>query len=419
VQGFTDACRRASGRQRLSGCYILGMRLSIWITALIYSLCMISPAAYCEAQKNPRVTEVFGNRSFDDEAIISIAGIEHDPPPSDLEIQRKLETTNNFSDVRVWTEGDRRIIALKEKVTWFIVPYYFKDAESSIIGAAAGKSGVAGTNGVLLGRAQTGKSNKVFSLLYRDEYFLDSRWILGGSLIYEDAPLYVYADDTIARRTIHQYHGGGFQFGYHWEKYLTSAVNTYIERHHAEEVNGRQFRGLQISHRLYTDIGSLYTNEGLVRGYLVRPYFEFTNPLGDIDFYKFGVSAQYSMILRGNFDWIINPRMESGRPLPRYQKFPLGGASLRSFPSQKFRDDTYFAVQNDFLLASWNIWKVKLRPLVYTDWAYIENGGRTGVGIGLNTYFRKISLPALQVYAGWGMHPKAFTVIVAAGPQFN
>jgi hypothetical protein len=36
----------------------------------------------------------------------------------------------------------------------------------------------------------------------------------------------------------------------------------------------------------------------------------------------------------------------------------------------------------------------------------------------LNMYFKKISLPAVQLYAGYGFHPKSFAVIAVAGPQF-
>ena len=112
------------------------------------------------------------------------------------------------------------------------------------------------------------------------------------------------------------------------------------------------------------------------------------------------------------------PRFEAGSPLPRYQQFELGGTRLRSFPTQFLRTSRYAAIQNDFLLTSWDVWKLKLRPMLYADFAYAERGGRTGVGAGLQVYFRQVAMPALQVHGGYGFNPKGVSMMASIGPQF-
>lgn len=107
-----------------------------------------------------------------------------------------------------------------------------------------------------------------------------------------------------------------------------------------------------------------------------------------------------------------------GHEMPRYLRFEVGGARLRGFPSQQFRTQTYMAVQNDLLVSSLDVWSAKIRPLVYADWAFVHGAPRTGAGAGLQLYLKKVTVPALQVYAGYGFNPSGFSASVAIGPQF-
>ena len=60
---------------------------------------------------------------------------------------------------------------------------------------------------------------------------------------------------------------------------------------------------------------------------------------------------------------------------------------------------------------------IAARPFAFADFAYVENGGRPGAGLGLNVYFRHVSVPAIQIAAGFGANPAGFSVAAAIGPQ--
>lgn len=361
--------------------------------------------------------KIYGNHTYDDETIKSILGIDYDIPLSDSEMKQKLETTGYFSRIRITHSGPYTILVVREKTPWFILPYFSSDADSKIYGLAGGLMGINGTEGMIVGRAQTSTNNKAFGLLYRDDYFLDSFWILGASLDYENAKHSVYNGREIQQRTENHATNFSQQLGYHLRPDLLVRFDSHIESHRFEEVDKVFFDGMQWSHRMFTEYGSYYLNEGLARGYLIKPYFEFTNPLSDFKFFQLGISSQYSVYLKNNFNWITRPRFEYGNSLPRYQQFELGGANLRGFPAQSFRSQSYSAIQNDFLLTVWDIKSIKVRPILYADWAYIQNGGRTALGTGLQVYFKHIAVPAIQIYGGYGFHPNGFSFTAAIGPQ--
>ena len=366
----------------------------------------------------PLEVDVYHNHALSDEAIIKMSGIDQDPTLSALEVKRRLQTTSLFSEIQVTRDGNTMRIIVKEKTNWFAVPYFSSGAGSTIFGVAGGKSSVLGQNGNMLARYQFGTGDHEGSILLRDEYFLNSRWSLGVSFDYEDALHRIYQDRNVIQQTNNEYHGGSIQLGYHLSPYATLNLNTYIERHRYEEPAGNYVKGLQLSHRLSADYGNSYLNDGLARGAVARVYFEATNPASDFQFRKYGVSGQVSAFLRGDFNWIVRPRFETGTPLPRYQLFELGGSKLRSFPNQQFRAGGYVAVQNDVLLTAVDVWKLKLRPLLYSDWAFIQGSGRSAVGTGLQIYLRDVVIPAVQIFAGYGFNPNGFSATATIGPQF-
>jgi len=195
-------------------------------------------------------------------------------------------------------------------------------------------------------------------------------------------------------------------------------LNSCFEKHTFEEIDYTTRSGTQISHKVTLESGRFFSNEGLSHGQIGKIYFEIGNPIADFSFRKLGISGQFGMFLKGNLNWILRPKFEAGAGLPRYQLFELGGIKLRSFPGQQFRDRHYSMVQNDIFLSAIDTWKVILRPLLYIDWVMIQNSGRTGVGVGMNIYFQKIAIPALQLYGGYGANPNGYSAALAIGPQF-
>ncbi len=373
-------------------------------------------AAFANANGSSEIF-IYGNHIYDDAAILKIAGIDYPVDLSALEMQHKLETTGYFSRVRVTRNETTITIVVREKTPWFLFPYFNSDSNKKIYGIAGGMMGLNGGQSMIIGRGQMGGTNRAASFLFRDEFFLESFWILGASFDYEKADHDVFAGRDAVARVPNKSANFTLQAGYHLQPDLIVEFDTHIEQHKFEESPGNISSGMQLSHRIFAEYGAYYLNEGLARGVLIKPYFEFTNPWSRYQFYQFGMFAQKSAYLQGDFNWITRPRFEYGAPLPFYQRFELGGAKLRGFPSQIFRAEAYSSVQNDFLLTSWDLGKIKIRPILFADFAYVENGGRSGVGGGLQVYFRQVAVPAIQIYGGYGFHPNGFALSAAIGPQ--
>jgi hypothetical protein len=386
---------------------------------IIIALLHILLAATAFAAVQTPLFQVYGNRTLDDQAILKMSGLAQYSDLSNTEAERRLLSSNLFSTVMVQQYPNKNLttIVVNEKTSWFALPYFSTDSNATIYGTAAGKAGLFGQNATLLGRYQFGTGNHEGSFLIRNEFFLNSLWALGASFDYEHALHRIFGDRQVVHRTDNKYHGGSLQFGYHLSPYILLGLNTYIEEHRFEEPNGEFHEGLQFSHKLIFDFGNLYSNEGLLKGSTVRIYLESTNPASFFQFRKIGILTGFSAFLKGDFNWVIRPRYEGGATLPRYQLIEIGGIKLRSFPIQMFRGEDYVSLQNDFMLASLDVWKIKLRPMLYTDWAFIEGSGRTGIGGGFHVYFRSVAVPAIQFFAGYGFHPDGFAVSAAVGPQ--
>jgi outer membrane protein assembly factor BamA len=384
------------------------------LVALVLWLCI------ARAAESPRPVEdvvVLRNRAISKDSIIKISGLDQDRTLSTAEITRRLLATSLFSEVSVSRTGGTIRIIVREKTRWFALPYLFFVLNANVFGVAAGESSVLGEDDDILARYQFGSDDREASLLVRDEYFLRSRWALGVSFDFENSLHRIYDQREVIERTVNEFYGGSQQTGYHLNPHATLLLNTYIEWHRFEEPAGDYHQGLQISHRLGLVLGDFTQNEGFAQGIEGRLYFEGTNPASDFHFRKFGSSAELSLVRRGNMNLITRPRFENGNGLPRYQLFELGAARLRSFEYQEFRDRAYVEVQNDLLVASYEVWAFRLRPLVYTDWAFIQGSGRTGFGVGFQAYVRHVVIPAVQVYAGYGFNPWGFSIAAAIGPQ--
>ncbi len=374
------------------------------------------------ADINPVVVNVYRNRSLDKDSIIRMSGAQEDSTLTELEIKRRLETSGLFWFVYVEKRIEKDLtvfdISIEEKGTWFVVPYYSTGFGSTVFGLAGGKASFFGQHAYLLARLQAGPHNRVASFLIKDEYVFNSPYSIGVSFDYEDSLHREYTKRELTQSFRNRTTGGSLQLGYHIAPNLNMGLNTYLERHIFEVPEGLEFAGFQATHRLLLDLGTLTLDEGLTRGIVARFYFEGSNPaLSDFDFRKYGISIRSSPYLNGDINWIFRPRFEAASQLPHYQLFEVGGDQLRSFAAQQFRAQNYFAVQNDLLLSSLNISKIKVRPLIYTDWAFVNDSGRTGIGAGLQLFLKSVVVPAIRVYAGYGFNPDGFAASLSIGPK--
>jgi hypothetical protein len=56
--------------------------------------------------------------------------------------------------------------------------------------------------------------------------------------------------------------------------------------------------------------------------------------------------------------------------------------------------------------------------LLFTDWAFIQGGGRTAVGAGAQFGIRNLLLSAIQVFVGYGFNPNGYATTVSIGQKF-
>ncbi len=392
----------------------MGTRL---IHELIFLFIIATEVALANGNARAPEVDIFGNYSLDDATIRKMAGLDSDSFLAPEEVLTRLKTTGLFSNVHVKRTSTSLYVTVVEKTMWFAIPYLSAGEESLILGLAGGRAGILGGNAQILSRFQRGTDDEEGSIFLRNEFFLDSNFLLGATLDYEHAKHRIFSDREVSSRTDNRKRGGSILNGYRFNSSLFLGLNTYLEKHRFQNPNLEYGEGLQISHKVYLDYGKLSLDEGLTQGASTRLYFERVNPLGDFSFFKAGLSGQASPYLRGDLNWISRAKFEIGNQLPYYQHFEIGGASLRGFPSQQFRDDSYFTWQNDLLLLGVQAWGVKLRPLLYLDWAFVENSGRTGLGTGFQVFLRNVTIPAIQFFAGYGLNPTGFSVSAAVGRQ--
>ncbi len=359
---------------------------------------------------------VVGNNVFDEEAVIQISGIHLDPELTPTQLKEHIQSTGYFEDVRVTKSSNDLNIYVKEKITWFAIPYLSSD--SKIYGIGAGKAGLWGQNGFAAARFQLGNYDHEASFIINDDSFLNTPWVLGMSLDFENSYHRIFSDRVVIDRFSNYFYGLSSIVGYHLAPDFKLVMQSYLEQHRFEETKNSITSGLQLSHRLKMDYGKVAIDEGLLHGASIQAYFEITNPISDFHFYKYGVSAITDIYSNGDLNWTVKPKIEIGSNMPRYSLFEVGGVKLRGFPSQYFRDSEYASIQNNFLLTSLTVSDFKLRPLLFADWAYIDHGNRECFGSGFLVYFKSVAVPTLEFFAGYGLNPKGFSVSATVGPQF-
>jgi hypothetical protein len=382
-----------------------------WLIAFLFS-----SIAFCAP--DPSKVHITGDSTLDPQVIIRISGLVKEPNlPADV-IRSRLLDTNLFSDVEVSRSGDEVTIDLQQKVTWFIIPYFSSDPGGTYYSLVAGKAILVHEDVFAFARYQVGTNDHEGEFGLKGRNILASSWDAGLDLTYQDSLNWVYTGRDITQRLANRFHGGNLEVGYRLSLNWKVALTNYVEYHTFEAPNQGQRSGFQWSNRVSLEHNEFYSIEGLGHGHIVTVYGETTNPLSQFTFYKIGAASKFSLISKGDFDWVVRPNIDYSPSLPYYQLFTLGGQTLRGFPSQQFRDRYDLAVLNDIYLCNWKIWVLRPRLLLFTDWAFIGGAGRTAVGGGAQFGIRNLLLSAIQVFAGYGFNPNGFATTVSIGQKF-
>ncbi|MCO5143000.1 MAG: hypothetical protein M9962_07925 [Oligoflexia bacterium] len=359
---------------------------------------------------------VWGNNHFQKSSVLDISGLTLDSSLSAKEIEKRLLNSGLFSSVRVNKSANNIDIFVQEKTRWFILPYAVTGS-SATVGVAGGLVGIAGDNAKILGRMQKTGVTETASFYVKHDYIADSLWMLGFIFNYEFGVRDYYIDRDRLLNKKNAMRNYTIMTGYHINNALSVHLDHHYENHSFENLNSTNSFGIHISHRFFLEVNELFTNEGQMDGFWIKPYVEIAPSWSDFRFFQYGVLTKFSVFSHNDLNLNSSISFEKGNHLPLYQKFSVGGASLRGYPDSFFRTEQVLLSQNNLLITSWDVWKVKLRPLAFVDWAYIEKSGRTGIGAGLNVYFKNVAIPALQLFAGYGLNPKGFSFYGSIGPS--
>lgn len=384
--------------------------------ATLLIACSFSLQAYSTSSL-PEV-QITGDSTLDPDVITRIAGLRVDPQLPAETIRSRLLDTNLFSEAEVSRSEDMVKIHLRQKVSWFVIPYFSSAPGGTYYSLTAGKAILAHEDVFTFARYQVGTNDHEGEIGFEGRNILASPWDAGINLAFQDALTWVYTGRDITQRLGDRFYGGHLEVGYRLNLAWKVALTNYIERHQFVAPDNVQYSGLQWSHRVVIQHNEFYSIEGLGQGHVFTLYGETTNPLSNFTFYKVGASSKYSLIRRGNFDWITRPEINYSPSLPYYQLFTLGGQSLRGFPSQQFRDRYDIVIYNDVFLCNWRLWVLRPRLLLFTDWAFIQGAGRTAVGGGAQFGIKDLLLSAIQVFAGYGFNPNGFALTVSIGQKF-
>jgi outer membrane protein assembly factor BamA len=361
---------------------------------------------------------ISGDSTLDPQVITRIAGLVNEPGlPADV-IRSRLLDTNLFSAVEVSRSGEEVTIDLQQKVTWFVIPYFSSDPGGTYYSLVAGKAILVHEDVFTFARYQVGTNDHEGELGLKGRNILASPWDAGLNLAYQNSLNWVYSGREITQRLGNRFHGGSLEVGYRLSLNWKVSLTNFIERHSFEAPGQGETSGFQWSHRVSLEHNQFYSIEGLGHGHVVLIYGETTNPLSDFAFYKLGAASKYSILSKGDFDWVVRPSIDYSPTLPYYQLFTLGGQTLRGFPSQQFRDRYDLAILNDIYLYNWKVWVFRPRLLLFTDWAFIQGGGRTAVGAGAQFGIRNLLLSAIQVFVGYGFNPNGYATTVSIGQKF-
>lgn len=331
-------------------------------------------------------------------------------------------------------------IRVKEKTTWFVVPYFQYSKGNLGGGLAAGETNFLGlSKKALVGGSWSNKRKSVI-LGYRDPSILGSQFILGLDGIWRSDILTEYAEDTEVRRLRLREAGFTALPGYQWTPQFSTSIGIFfrsIKQQLKMQTNGARplamggiRDGQDVAGVIRFDFNQMSTVEGLHDGITTElevhlsdkrfnSDYEYSREIFRLTFaQRLGKAPQFGFVSSGSFQF--------GQRLPFYRELTIGGTNLRGYRSEQFRGDTRYSMNHEFIFPIYRFTRIILRGLVFWDSAimYFESEGferdawRNGMGGGLRVYLKGINIPALGYDLGFGVEPGDFHHYLNIGAAF-
>ncbi|TVQ80981.1 MAG: hypothetical protein EA369_00945 [Bradymonadales bacterium] len=392
---------------------------------------------------------VIGNERTTREEVLRIANLqEGDELGRDrsFEAKRRLLSAGIFEEVYLRVQygsgqGFSRIeIEVKEKTTWFVVPFFSVSQGSLGGGLAFGESNLFGSSKQILVGGAYSNRRKAAVLGYRDPSVLRSIATIDLDLIVreEDIPEY-RGGNRIRDVRIFEY-GGNLLPGVQWTTHFQTSAGVYFRR--VQQTQKFQEDGISdlLAEKLKggTDLAGMirfrFDNSDYVDGLMSGIFTELEVALSDQRFWSdFDYSRQSIRFNWGNrfgetssFGLLAKFVAQFGQRLPFYRQLSAGGQNFRGYRPNEFRGDTRYALTtelqfplrrfNRFIVRGIGFWDVG--TLYFEDDGFSITKLKNGLGLGLRLYFRGIDIPALGYDFAYGANQNQFQHYLSIGASF-
>lgn len=423
--------------------------LSTLLSAVI--LLLGSQALQAEA---PRIAEIVvtGIKNTQPEVVREISKLKVDQQITDallVEAQQRVHRQGVFDEVEVSRRPSSREgfviveIRVKEKISWFAVPYLSYSDDNFSVGGAVGETNFLGRLKKIVLFADWGPDTKRALLAYRDPHLAGSKFTLATDFAARKVNMREYdADRNEVRRVRVEEVGFTLMPGYQWSDHFGVSLGPFFrnvsQKQISPTVGGAADQNLRtVDLRGGNDVSLMlkltYDNRNFKEGFSEGSKVEFETQVSDN---RFGSKYDYyRQILRLSQSYYLIPHIlnfkhnfsvQLGLTLPFYRELMLGGSNLRGFVETQFRGDTRYSLNNEvwFPLFDWKFlvargitfWDSGI--LYLKDREFNRDRWNNGIGGGMRFYIRGINIPVLGYDFAYGIEDGVFGGYLKVGAAF-
>ncbi|MDR2008583.1 MAG: hypothetical protein LBQ34_06400 [Alphaproteobacteria bacterium] len=348
---------------------------------------------------------------------------------NESEVRTSLNRLGLFSNIDISTLEDEQgaivKIALKEKITKLILPLAKSGTNETAVGLIFLDSNFLARGDTFIAIAVYGKSTNLYSIVFDNKHFLDTNFTNKVFLSYDSSQLknQQVLNPDIQLEYSQKTARGGYAFGYDFGKFSTlmgfSYKNFKISNKTTDNMSGETYSvapSVSIDKMTYTDFLA-HGFDGRVSVARNRTHLD-TNTIYSTAFsgqtsYSFK-TADRNKILAG-FDVLLSD-------LPFVEQSRTGyGRGMRSLVDRNISYQNFLGgtLSNEYLF-HYN------STFGFSNITFIETGkingefnkhyvAYTGVGSGVNIYFKKVAIPAVGLYITNNFRTHATQVIFVMG----
>ncbi len=394
--------------------------------------------------------EVEGNKGTDSREVIRLSDLEVGQELSRERIilaKQALQTSGLFSSVEIKVNlvGKTKseiLITVKEKTTWFAVPFFQYSKGSMGGGGAFGETNLFGRSKKYMVGGMWSNSARSGILGYRDPSFWGTRMIIGLDGVFRSETLEeYYNENTVAREVYLREMGATLLPGIQWTPHFSTSIGAFfrqvkqnlkVQTSLARALSEGGIRdGRDVAGVIRFDFKKINSFEGIDEGMTT----EFEAHLSDDRFKsEYDYSRQIFRLTMAQrigrntslFGFKSLATVQFGQRLPFYREFTAGGLNLRGYRDRQFRGDTRYSFTEEVLIPIVRFRRFILRGDVFWDSTVLyfksedfkRRNWRNGVGGGLRLFLTGINFPAIGYDVGYGIEDQSVSQYLNIGVAF-